>query len=299
MRQRQKRINRWFIDHLINWPVQIHFLNLFVTNLYICLPHEQCCTKHLGVLKNSFQRVCSFQITLRAEVFFLHSFWRLLKSRSTRLTSDTNDFLNAKSNARKKPLLAQVVSDRIGIWKCWFLSRGGNRGSSYLSLLQRFLFSRQKALWAKGENQQQILELSDRVRSTKRHSRRGRVVTFPYGKSTPSREPVRLIWREIAQACMTHEDNSQIAHHGEAKLRPESMRNAALLGLMQPNLETGARRTGRYTLFGLAGGNFREIDRFVWNLLAFARWGSAWRSPAFPSFIVFSTQWIESRLNGV
>ena len=43
--------------------------------------------------------------------------------------------------------------------------------------------------------------------------------------------------------------------------RPESMRNAALLGLMQPNLETGARRTGRYTLFGLAGGNFREIDR--------------------------------------
>ena len=80
---------------------------------------------------------------------------------------------------------------------------------------------------------------------------------------------------------------------------PESMRNAALLGLMQPNFETGARRTGRYTLFGLAGGNFREIDRFIWNLLAFARRGSAGRPPAFPSFIVFSAQWKESRLNGV
>ena len=52
---------------------------------------------------------------------------------------------------------------------------------------------------------------------------------------------------------------------------PESMQNAALLGLMQSNLETGACRTDRYTLFGLAGGNFREIGRFVWNLLAFAR----------------------------
>ena len=81
--------------------------------------------------------------------------------------------------------------------------------------------------------------------------------------------------------------------------RPESMRNAALLGLMQPNLETGARRTGRYTLFGLAGGNFREIDRFVLNLLAFAWRVSAGRSPAFPSFIVFSTRWKESRRNGV
>ena len=50
---------------------------------------------------------------------------------------------------------------------------------------------------------------------------------------------------------------------------PESMRNAALLELMQPNLEPGARRTGRYTLFGLAGGNFREIGCFVWNLLAY------------------------------
>ena len=52
---------------------------------------------------------------------------------------------------------------------------------------------------------------------------------------------------------------------------PESMRNAALHELMQPNLEPGARRTGRYTLFGLAGGNFREIGRFVWNLLALER----------------------------
>ena len=79
----------------------------------------------------------------------------------------------------------------------------------------------------------------------------------------------------------------------------ESMRNAALLGLMQPNLETGARRTGRYTLFGLTSDNFREIGRFVWNLLAFARRGSVGRSPAFPSFIVFSTRWKETRLNGV
>ena len=80
---------------------------------------------------------------------------------------------------------------------------------------------------------------------------------------------------------------------------PESMRNAPLLGLMQPNLGTGARRTGRYTLFSLAGGNFTEIGRFVWNLLAFVRRGSVGRSSAFPSFIVFMTRWKESPLNGV
>ena len=80
------------------------------------------------------------------------------------------------------------------------------------------------------------------------------------------------------------------------RIWPESMRNAALLGLMQPNLETGARRVGKYTLFGLAGGNFREIDCFVWNLLAFARRESVGRSAAFPSFIVFSTRWKESQL---
>ena len=66
------------------------------------------------------------------------------------------------------------------------------------------------------------------------------------------------------------------------------MRNAALLGLMQLNLETGAHQMGRYTL-----------GRLVWNLLAFTRRGSVGRSPAFPSFIVFSTRWKESRLNGV
>ena len=71
---------------------------------------------------------------------------------------------------------------------------------------------------------------------------------------------------------------------------PETMRNAALLRLMQPNLETSARRMGRYTLFSLAGGNFREIGPFVWNLLAFARRVSVGRSPAFPSYIVFSSQ---------
>ena len=71
---------------------------------------------------------------------------------------------------------------------------------------------------------------------------------------------------------------------------PESMRNAALLGLMQPNLETGARRTGRYTLFGLAGGNFREMGRFVWNLLAFAQRGSVgrpWKVSSLPFFYTY------------
>ena len=71
---------------------------------------------------------------------------------------------------------------------------------------------------------------------------------------------------------------------------PESMRNAALLGLMQPNLETGARRTGRYTLFGLAGGNFREIGRFVWNLLALAQRGSVgrpWKVSSLPFFYTY------------
>ena len=85
----------------------------------------------------------------------------------------------------------------------------------------------------------------------------------------------------------------------ETVLLLANKRNAALLRLMQSNFETAARRTGGYTLFGLADGNFREIDRFVWNLLAFARRGSAGRSPAFPSFIVFSTRWKESRRNGV
>ena len=48
---------------------------------------------------------------------------------------------------------------------------------------------------------------------------------------------------------------------------PESMRNAALLGLMQPNLEAGARRTGRYTLFEQWGPELhvimQEISTFV------------------------------------
>ena len=73
---------------------------------------------------------------------------------------------------------------------------------------------------------------------------------------------------------------------------PESMRNAALLGLMQPKLENGTRQTSRYTLFALAGGNFREIGREGWL-------EGLGRSPAFPSFIVFSTRWKESQLNGI
>ena len=65
---------------------------------------------------------------------------------------------------------------------------------------------------------------------------------------------------------------------------------------MQPNLETGACRTGRYTLFGLAGGNFREIGRFVWNLLAFARRGSVGRSWKVSSLPVFySVQYLMER----
>ena len=71
---------------------------------------------------------------------------------------------------------------------------------------------------------------------------------------------------------------------------PESMRNAALLELMQPNLEPGARRTGRYTLFGLAGSNFREIGRFVWNLLAFERRGSVGRSLPFFYSVQYSME---------
>ena len=83
---------------------------------------------------------------------------------------------------------------------------------------------------------------------------------------------------------------------------PESMRNAALLGLMQPNLETGARRMGRYTLFGLAGGNFRRsvaLFGIYWPSCGEDRLEGLGRSPAFPSFIVFSSRWKESRLNGV
>ena len=87
---------------------------------------------------------------------------------------------------------------------------------------------------------------------------------------------------------------------------PESMRRAALLGLTQPNLETGALRTGRYTLFGLAGGNFMEIGRFVWNLLAFARGGSvgrSWKVSCLPFFYgvqyLMERKSLESGLNGV
>ena len=77
---------------------------------------------------------------------------------------------------------------------------------------------------------------------------------------------------------------------------PESMQNAALLGLMQSNLETGGHRMGRYTLFGLTGGNFREIGRFVWNLLAFAWQGSigrSWKVSSFPFF--YSAQYSMER----
>ena len=45
-----------------------------------------------------------------------------------------------------------------------------------------------------------ILELSDRVRSTKRHFRRGDSLLLPYLKPTPSEEPVPLIRPETAHA---------------------------------------------------------------------------------------------------
>ena len=78
----------------------------------------------------------------------------------------------------------------------------------------------------------------------------------------------------------------RITHHGEAKLARIDAKCSAPRAL-RPNLETSARRTGRYTLFGLAGGNFREIGRFVWNLLAFARQGSvgrSWKVSSLPFF---------------
>ena len=80
------------------------------------------------------------------------------------------------------------------------------------------------------------------------------------------------------------------------------MRNTAFLELMQPNLESGPRQTGRCTLFLLAGGNFKEIGRFVgiyWPSRGEGRLEGVGRSPAFPTFKVFSTRWKESRLNGV
>ena len=76
--------------------------------------------------------------------------------------------------------------------------------------------------------------------------------------------------------------------------KPESMRNAALLGLMQPNLKTGARRTGRYTLFGLAGGNFREIDRFGLEFIGLRVASVGWKVSSLPFF--YSVQyWMERK----
>ena len=115
----------------------------------------------------------------------------------------------------------------------------------------------------------------------------------------PRESDVLSIWRgRQAPRFKSRRITVRIAHHGEAKLARIDAKCSAPR-VVQPNLEPGARRTGRYTLFGLAGGNFREIGYFVWNLLAFERQGSVGRSPAFPSFIVFSTRWKESRLNGV
>ena len=78
---------------------------------------------------------------------------------------------------------------------------------------------------------------------------------------------------------------------------PESMRNATILELMQPNLEPGARRTGRCTLFGLAGGNFREIGRFVWNLLAFERRASIGRWDVFGFHVSYTRELFPAELN--
>ena len=122
---------------------------------------------------------------------------------------------------------------------------------------------------------------------------RARVTTLP------RESDVLSIWRgRQAPRCESRRITARLRIMA-TRSWPELMRNAALLGLMQPNLETGARRTGRYTLFSLAGGNFREIACFVWNVLAFVQRRSVGRSPAFSSFIVFSTRWKGSRLNGV
>ena len=82
----------------------------------------------------------------------------------------------------------------------------------------------------------------------------------------------------------------------------ESMRNAALLGLMQSSLETGARRTDRYTLFRLTGailGRSVALFGIYWPLRCEGRLEGLGRFPAFPSFTVLSTRWKETRLKGV
>ena len=99
-----------------------------------------------------------------------------------------------------------------------------------------------------------------------------------------------------ASAFNSTGNSSRVGSQSDYASWGKSMRNAALLGLMKPNLETGARQTGRYTLFLLAGGNFREIGHFVWNLLAFTLRGSVercWKVSSIPFF--YSVQYSMER----
>ena len=74
---------------------------------------------------------------------------------------------------------------------------------------------------------------------------------------------------------------------------PESMRNAALLELMQPNLEPDARRTGRYTLFGLAGGNFWGDRSLCLEFIGLRAARVGWKVSSLPFF--YSVQYSMER----
>ena len=82
---------------------------------------------------------------------------------------------------------------------------------------------------------------------------------------------------------------------------PESMQNAALLGLMQSNLETGGHRMDIHSSVSLVAILGRSVALFgiYWPSHGKGRLEGLGRSPAFPSFIVLSTQWNETQLNGI
>ena len=126
------------------------------------------------------------------------------------------------------------------------------------------------------------MELSDRVRSTKCHSRRRGSLLLPYRKPTPSGKPVSLIRPKIAQARRI-----------TVRLRIMAKIDAKCSA---PRAHAAEFRNCRYTFFLLAGGNFREIGRFVWNLLAFVRRGSVgrcWKVSSLPFF--YSVQYSMER----
>ena len=82
----------------------------------------------------------------------------------------------------------------------------------------------------------------------------------------------------------------------------ESMRNAALLGLCGRILKLAlAERVGMHSSVLLVVILGRSVALFgiYWPSRDKGRLEGLGRSPAIPSFIVFSTRWKESRLNGV